>query len=145
MGSDARNVFTSSSEDTGPVSPQVCLFSHTGSLQGGYSESLCLGAVLGREERQENCQSGSLQREGNFPWAPLLGCFSGPFWWQLGKPDFTACILAKSRSGGRRSQNLRACGFLAQLPNSSPGQVLTLPGKTLVDPRWSKFLCCGGN
>ena len=143
MGSDARNVFMSSSEDTGPGSPQVCLFSHAGSLQGECSESLCLGAVLGREEGEENCQSGSLQREGNFPWAPLLGCFSGPFWGQLGKPDFTVCILAKSRSGGR-SQNLRPCGFLAQLPNSSTGQVLTLPGKTLVDPRWSKFLGCGG-
>lgn len=45
------------------------------------------GAVLGREEVEENCQLGSLQWEGNFPWAPLLGCFSGLLWWQSGEPD----------------------------------------------------------
>lgn len=111
---------------------------HRNILQGGCSERPCLAGVFGREEGEENCPTRSLRCRNNY-WAPFLGCLSGPFKCQLGKPDLTACVSAESGSGGRR-QNVRLCGLLAQLPNSSKGKVLILPGKSLVGPRQSKFL-----
>lgn len=63
-----------------------------------------------------NYQTGSLQREGNFPLGTASGCFSCPFWWQLGKSDLRACVLAKSTNSRRskKSQGMWLIGPAAQ-------------------------------
>ena len=135
MGSDARDVFTNSSKDSGPVSSQMCLFSYTRSLQGGCSERLCLEQSLEERRQRKIVSLGLSSGKVTFPghhfwvllWPPLVAVR------ETRCPGNQPAFLAKSRNDGR-SQNLRSCGFLAQMPNSSLGQVLTLQAGLWLSP-----------